>query len=125
MKKTILSLILMCVTLGVNAQNYKKDGKPYPFYCQLLGQTNLIGQLRLTIMWDNQPMENHLRDENGKKIEFNSMTHAMNYMAKRGWEYVDCVTYSEAGKPTVHYIFKKYVVNDEEAKEGLRFKSDL
>ena len=121
MKKIILLSLLVFVSVNVSAQNINNDGKPYPFYCQLVGMKNLAGQLRLQILWNNLKQENNLRDENGKKIEFNTMVDAMNYMAKRGWEYVDDVSYGNV----VHYVFKKYVTNDDEAKEGLYFESDF
>lgn len=104
-----------------NAQNYKNDGKPYDFFCQLLGYENLSGQLRLKILWNNEKEENNLRDEKGNKIEFQTMTDAMNYMSKRGWEYVECVNYEKV----CHYIFKKKVTSDKEAKEGLYFQNDF
>ncbi len=125
MKKVLLFALLAVFSLVVNAQNYKNDGKPYAFYCQLVGFKNLAAQLRLKVLWNNMKDENNLRDENGKKIEFTTMVDAMNYMSKRGWDYVECVTYKEGSNNVVHYIFRKYVTNDEEAKEGLYFESDF
>lgn len=125
MKKILLLALFAVFSLGVNAQNYKNDGKPYAFYCQLVGFKNLAAQLRLKVLWNNMQDENNLRDENGKKIEFFSMVDAMNYMSKRGWDYVECVTYKEGTSNVVHYIFRKFVTNDEEAKEGLYFESDF
>jgi hypothetical protein len=125
MKKVLLFALFAVFSLVVNAQNYKNDGKPYAFYCQLVGFKNLAAQLRLKVLWNNMKDENNLRDENGKKIEFNTMVDAMNYMSKRGWDYVECVTYKEGTNNVVHYIFRKYVTNDEEAKEGLYFESDF
>ena len=121
MKKIILLAVLAMMSVRIYAQNVKNDGKPYAFYCQLVGKMNLSAQLRLRILWNNIKTENNLRDENGNKIEFNTMVDAMNYMSKRGWEYVDDVTY----EGVVHYVFKKYVTNDEEAKDGLYFESDF
>lgn len=125
MKKVLLFALFAVFSLVVNAQNYKNDGKPYAFYCQLVGFKNLAAQLRLKVLWNNMKDENNLRDENGKKIEFTTMVDAMNYMSKRGWDYVECVTYKEGTNNVVHYIFRKYVTNDEEAKEGLYFESDF
>ena len=125
MKKVLLFALFAVFSLVVNAQNYKNDGKSYAFYCQLVGFKNLAAQLRLKVLWNNMKDENNLRDENGKKIEFNTMVDAMNYMSKRGWDYVECVTYKEGTNNVVHYIFRKYVTNDEEAKEGLYFESDF
>ena len=125
MKKVFLFIMLCMITVSVNAQNVKNDGKPYAFYCQLVGMKNLSGQLRLQILWNNLKKENNLRDEKGEKIEFYTMVDAMNYMSKRGWDYVECVTYSHGASNVVHYIFRKYVTNDEEAKEDLYFESDF
>lgn len=120
MKKVFIIMFLL-ISIGANAQNLKNDGKPYAFYCQLVGKLNLAAKLRVEILWDNKKGEHQLRDEKGEKIEFNSMVDGMNYMSKRGWDYVECVTYGNV----VHYIFRKYVTNDEEAKEGLYFKEDF
>lgn len=121
MKKVFLFIMLCMMSVSVNAQNVKNDGKPYAFYCQLVGMKNLSGQLRLKILWNNLKTENNLRDEKGEKIEFFTMVDAMNYMSKRGWDYVECITYGNV----VHYLFRKYVTTDEEAKEDLYFESDF
>ena len=62
--------MLCLMSISVNAQNVKNDGKPYAYYCQIVGWVNLDGQLRMKMLWDNMRDENNLRDENGKKIEF-------------------------------------------------------
>ena len=126
MKKVLLLLFFCVISIGIKAQNCKNDGKPYAYYCQIVGWENLSGQLRIKMLWDNQKFENNLRDENGKKIEFATMVDAMNYMSKRGWDYVECVTYADFGKQNVvHYIFRKMVTKDEEAKENIYFESDF
>ena len=125
MKKIVILIMLCMIGFSAKAQNYKNDGKPYAFYCQLVGFKNFAAQLRLKVLWDNIKEDNNLRDENGKKIEFYTMVDAMNYMSKRGWDYVECVTYKEGTSNVVHYIFRKYVTTDEEAKEGLYFETDF
>lgn len=125
MKKIFVLFVLFLMCFSVKAQTVKNDGKPYAFYCQIVGWENLAGQLRVKMLWDNQKMENNLRDENGQKIEFYTMVDAMNYMSKRGWDYVECVTYAQGGKNVVHYIFRKMVTKDEEAKEDIYFESDF
>ena len=67
MKKKLLFLMLCLMSISVYAQNVKNDGKPYAYYCQIVGWQNLGGQLRIKMLWDNQKEENNLRDENGKK----------------------------------------------------------
>ena len=123
--KKILLFAFLFVSVFANAQNVKNDGKPYAYYCQLVGSRNFGGKLRVEILWDNKGDAHHLRTEKGEKIEFKSMVDGMNYMSKRGWDYVEIVVYSEGTRNVVHYIFRKYVTNDEEAKEGLHFKEDF
>lgn len=126
MKKiSFILLMVFAFCISSNAQNVKNDGKPYAFYCQIVGNENLIGQLRLKLLWDNQKEENDIRDKDGNKVEFQSMVDVMNYMSKRGWEYVECNFFGANGKNTAHYVFRKMVTNDSEAKEDLYFKSDF
>lgn len=123
MKKIFLIAILATFSSLASAQNYKNDGKPYAYYCQIVGWVGLTGQFNFRILWDNKKLEDALCDENGNKVEFVTATEAMNYMTKRGWEYVECPIYDDFGrKDLFHYIFRKYVTTDEEAKEGLYFK---
>lgn len=121
MKKVLLFVMLCMMSVSVNAQNYKNDGKPYAFFCMMQGFKNLSGVLRIQIIWNNKEKHEYLRDENGEKVEFKSIVDMLNYMSKRGWEYVEQIDYDK-----VHnYVFKKYVTNDAEAKEGLYFESDF
>lgn len=72
-------------------------------------------------------------DENGEIIKFPTTVDLLNYMSKRGWELVFNPSF-----PLVHewggmggselayaFLFKKMVISDEEAKEGLYFSSDF
>lgn len=124
MKKFLLTALLCTILTGAYAQNYKNDGKPYAFFCQIVGEENLVGQLRIKVLWDNKKTEQNMRDEKGQKIEFGSMTDALNFFSKRGWEYVDCAFFGSKGNYTIHYLMKKMVTSDEEAKEGLYFKGE-
>lgn len=117
--------MLLCISTNAKSQNYKNDGKPYDFFCQLKFYTNLAGKLRMEVLWDSHRDELYLRTPEGKKIEFSSTVDAMNYMSKRGWTYVENVVYKDGGNMLVHYMFKKTVTKDEEAKEGLYFNTDF
>lgn len=121
MKKIILLFIVMLMTVGANAQNYKNDGKPYDYFCMMQGFKNLSGVLRIQIIWDKKEKHEYLRDENGEKVEFKSIVDMLNYMSKRGWTYVEQVVYDKVQ----NYVFKKTVTSDAEAKEGLYFESDF
>lgn len=117
MKKIILLFLVMFMTVGANAQNYKNDGKPYDFFCMVQGFKNLA----MEIIWDKKEKHEYLRNEKGEKIEFMSIVDMLNYMSKRGWTYVEQITYDKVH----YYVFKKTVTNDSEAKEGIYFESDF
>ena len=72
-------------------------------------------------MWNNLKEETTLCDEKGEKIDLQNLIDAMNYMSKRGWEFVQCERYNDE----YHYILKKQVTSDQEAKEGLYFQTDF
>ena len=78
MKKAIMFLLAITFSLNIAAQNYKNDGKPYYFYCQMTATKNLAGVLRLELEWDNKQDNEFLRDEKGKKIEFASVVDMLN-----------------------------------------------
>ena len=121
MKKLIMILLAITFSLNISAQNYKNDGKPYYFYCQMTATKNLTGVLRLELEWDNKEDNEFLRDENGKKIEFVSVVDMLNYMSRRGWE----LNKTYVVQNVIRFLFRKLVTNDDEAKEGLYFKSDF
>ena len=121
MKKLLLLGLLSVFSFVSYAQNYTNDGKPYDYFCMMQGLKNLSGVLRIQIIWNNTEKHENLRDEKGEKVEFKSIVDMLNYMSKRGWIYVEQITYDN-----VHnYLFKKTVTNDDEAKEGLYFESDF
>lgn len=115
MKKLLLVALVSIATLPCFAQSGK-----YPYYCTINGSQNLAMKIRIEIEWGESKDKVYLRDEKGKKIEFNNLTDILNYMSKRGWEFVS-VTYQDK---VVHYLLKKNVSSPEEAKQGLRFNTD-
>ena len=122
MKKVVLSLIFLMLAISVNAQNAKKDGEPYFFYCQYVGEMQTSGRVKpIIFLWPNLKENTKLTDEKGNVIEFYKMIDVVNYLAKRGWA-LDSFQYYNS---RVFYTFKKTVTNDEEAKENLHFKSDF
>lgn len=121
MKHFIILVLLLLGICSANAQNFKNDGKPYDYFCMMQGFKNLSGVLRIQIIWANKEKHENLRDEKGEKVEFKSIVDMLNYMSKRGWTYVEQVTYDKVQ----NYVFKKTVTSDAEAKEGLYFESDF
>jgi len=81
------------------------------------------------IIWPNHDGKKYLADNNGKRLKFSTCIDILNYMSKRGWEVVPKIQgdVQLLMGMTSNYglLLKKYVTNDEEAKEGLVFDSDF
>ena len=121
MRKYYLILLLF-FSLNLSAQNYKNDGEPYDFYCQIYGELQMSGQILFKrIIWEDYGRRTKLTDEKGKDLEFKNIVDAMNYLSKRGWSFVSSNAYADM----FFYTFKKTVKTDEEAKIGLYFKEDF
>ena len=120
MKKSLLLVLFIVFSLVSYAQNFKNDGKPYSYFCEIYR----YGTTNIEIKWPENKKDTHLSDENGKLLEFNNVFEALNYMSKRGWELVS-VTYVNERTGEKAYILKKMVSNDKEAKEGLYFDKDF
>ena len=48
-------------------------------------------------------------EETGKKIEFNSMIDALNYMSSQGWRFVNAYSMVDKDEHVYHYIMRKLV----------------
>ena len=46
-------------------------------------------------------------DSKGKKVKFNSMIEALNFMSKNGYDFVQSYAFVSAGNHVYHYIMKK------------------
>lgn len=112
-------ITLLLVTLATMGVAYAQE--PFTVYCKLYGASySLIdyGQERLR--------KNTLVDEKGESIYFNSVIGAMNYMAARGWRYVDSIvehsqSLMDPQRHTVsqYLIFSKEVTSLEHVDYGI------
>lgn len=121
MKKCILMFVMLflCVTI--------KSQEPHKVFCELLGTQKLLSQ-KCTVEIDmgQNPYENSkLVDENGKKITFNSMVDAMNYMGKLGWKFEQAYVVTVNNQNVYHWLLSKDIIDDSEAGEGLITKSQF
>ena len=120
MKQLFILVLLLMGISSAKAQNFKNDGKPYAYYCQIFR----YGSTNMEITWADNKKDTHLSDEKGELLQFNNAFEAINYMSKRGWELVS-VTYINERTGEKAYILKKMVTNDKEAKDGLYFDRDF
>ena len=103
MKKILFLLMFVLATASSIAQ------EKYPYYCTISGTRNLANKIRLDLEWGEQKQLVALRNEEGKKIEFNNLTDILNYMSARGWQFVTELNYDGH----IHYLLKKDVSSQE------------
>ena len=92
----------------------------HPYYCTISGTYNLAMKIRLELEWGEQKQLVALRNEDGKKIEFNNLTDILNYMSARGWQFVTELNYDGH----IHYLLKKDVSSPGggKARTSLRYR---
>ncbi len=126
MKKILLLMMLVLSSMAVNAQNAKGNGEKYDVYCEIVGSTKFLST-KVTIEVDfgqSQWANANLYGADGKKIKFNSMMDALDYMGKRGWKLCQTYAIGSGSSFVYHYIMTKQVVSDEEITENLDIKKD-
>ena len=53
-------------------------------------------------------VEQSIRSKDGKKLPFNSVIHALNFMDQNGWEYVSNIIYADKdGNTLYHYLLQR------------------
>lgn len=127
MKKVFLILMMALMSLGVSAQAL--NGKEYPVYCDLMGYNSMgIGKLKVLLDFGavtSGKQYESIYGEDGKKMKFNTVIDAVNYLAKRGWVVKSNYDLSSGSKGTVlHFLLEKIVKNDSEIREGLTTKPE-
>ncbi|MBB4037542.1 hypothetical protein GGR21_003459 [Dysgonomonas hofstadii] len=123
MKKLLLLLFLVaCCSLYSSAQ------KENFIYCELVGtgkfmSTKVNVQVdfgQSTSIWKGI---DYLKDDKGKKISFNSMVDAMNYMGKQGWEFVQAYVVTTNNQNVYHWLLKQ-VISEENLQKVLDAPKD-
>lgn len=123
MKKCLFMLLLMMGSVCAMGQ------EPYKVYCELVG-TGRMFSTKVNVELDfgqetsywRQDFDRFLVDENGKRIKFNSMVDAMNYMGRLGWEFKQAYVVTTGQQNVYHWLLSKEVTGDEEIGKGLTTK---
>lgn len=124
--KKLFSLLLLASCTLVNAQ------EPYKVFCELLGSGKFMSnKVTVTVdfgqktkFWTGNAKQ-YLVDENGEKLEFNSMVDAMNYMGKRNWVLEQAYVVTTNNQNVYHWLLSKKVTSDEQIKEGFMTKEEF
>lgn len=117
MNKFILSVALMLFAVTATAQTQEKKRD---FFCMVSPDAPLHSTTTASVIWSNSRKKSELVDDKGEEIIFSSIVDILNFMAERGWEYVEKIDESRS------YIFlmKKKAGTETEAKSGLNFKGE-
>jgi hypothetical protein len=83
-------------------------------YVQIVGTAKLFST-KVTIQIDfgqsttlfTKATESQIKDKDGKRVEFNSMIDALNFMAANGYDFVDAYVISIAQQNVYHYMMRK------------------
>lgn len=110
---TLLALLCLGATAGAQTVNGTPLAEIDSEYLDIspndvvLGTTlSLYGQRTHT--FTSVEKESVLKDNTGKKMEFNSMVHALNYMHSQGYELVQVFeVFLDEGRRVNHYMLKR------------------
>ena len=82
-------------------------------YIQIVGTSKMLSN-KLTIELDFgqedklfNAKDTQVKDENGKRLEFNSMIDALNFLSKNGYEFVDAYAITIGNQNVYHYMLRK------------------
>lgn len=122
--KNLLFILLCAISINsLHAQSLQSK-----VYCEILGTQKLLSlKVNVQVDFGQNPYANsNLVDENGKKITFNSMVDAMNYMGKLGWEFESAyvITHGSgaSAQNVYHWLLSKYISDDENIDDGFTTK---
>ncbi len=82
-------------------------------YVQIVGTSKLLSnKVSIEIDFGQQnkvfsSRDTQVRDENGARVEFNSMIDALNFMSKNGYEYKDAYALTIGNQNVYHYLLQK------------------
>ena len=126
----LLFLFALCSIPGNVYAQEKHETDSIKVYAQIIGMNNNVLKIgtKLSIEIDFGLSHNNLsydgRDqivnENGKKIKFNSLVDAMNYMSSRGWKLESTYTYIINQYPVIYWVISKYINKNEDARDGIK-----
>ncbi len=97
-------------------------------YCELVGTEKFLSsKVTVTVdfgqqrsVWTNGSYYQTLVDENGKKLDFQSMVDAMNYMGQLGWKFEQAYVATEGKQNVYHWLLSKDIADGELINEGFK-----
>lgn len=118
MKKILYILLFLCMCGKIDAQSVVKEGAEYYYYCRVGCSLDKYGVIYLPSEKDAMV----ICDSSGEQIKFQSLFEVVNYMAKRGWEYIET---SHGKFLTIDIdmaLIKKSITDDSQVNDHLVLK---
>lgn len=125
MKKLLLTTVLAILVVAATAQETRKT------FCEIVGTGKVLSsKVKIQIDFGQKTSyfgkyKTFMVDESGKKIEFNSMVDAMNYLAKFRWKFEQAYAVTVGGENVYHWLLSKDIVSDDEIREGIITQKDF
>ena len=125
MKKLLLITVLAILVVAATAQETRKT------FCEIVGTGKVLSsKVKIQIDFGQKTSyfgkyKTFMVDESGKKIEFNSMVDAMNYLAKFRWKFEQAYVVTVGGENVYHWLLSKDIVSDDEIREGIITQKDF
>lgn len=131
MKKLLLFLVSMGCFFFSHAQEKSSDTTfVKKVFCEIVGRGNFMGtkvdisiDFGQKISFFKQYNQKLMVDEEGKRIKFNSMIDALNYMGKFGWEFEQAYAVSMGNTNVYHFLLSKDITSDREFLYGIKTKA--
>ena len=118
--KNIVKTIMLSALIGVSTQSYSQSIGSTPIneldanYIRIVGQQKLLKLFEINIYIDfgqvgslRESKEAKVLDKNGKKMTFNGMMGAVNYLSEYGYELLFTYPLATPNGNIYHYIMKK------------------
>jgi hypothetical protein len=126
MKKIIL--VLVCVSLAFAAYAQKDSQDPTKGYCEIIGTQRFLSfkvNVEVDFGQSKSYNEKFLVDDKGKKLIFNSMIDALNYMAELGWHFEQAYAITHNKQNVYHYLLSKDLTDSDSISEGFKTRKSL
>ncbi len=111
MKKVLLVLAVVFFSKVSHSQVFVGDVNINDLdvkYVQIIGyNTSLFGKKMEVVVDYGQKKLREIKDEKGKTIKFNSMTHALNFMSENGWKYLNYMEVVSGRKVKALYLLER------------------
>lgn len=115
MKKVVLITLLACMSFLGFAQEKTEElsqSRAKEEYCMILATAKLLStKVNIDVdygqkmsFWKNTSA---VKNEEGKRKDFNSVIDALNYMSSEGWEFVNAYSLTVGNSNVLHYVMKR------------------